>query len=200
MNSFNLKIISFYLKIMLVRREWFVESEFWIPIVERNDYWFFKIVCEKYYSPFLTQDRVSGIEGDPSWHEPSSSSRTEGAGPWRKNSVWRDRYEEIEKQRHERLLRRIFLRQLANQRIFKSMQMLQANARPEENEPFEDYGIFLYRQTAPDFKDRVKSLEDKLLFPVRLCGWTSFTFCMIATLIKSFFLILPCILWYFMSY
>jgi len=41
------------------------------------------------------------------------------------------------------------------------MQMLQANAKRVE-----DYSIFLYRQTAPDFKDRVKDLEQKILYPV----------------------------------
>lgn len=45
--------------------------------------------------------------------------------------------------------------------------MLQANAKHEKEEPFEDYSIFLYRQTAPDFKDRVKELELKILYPVR---------------------------------
>lgn len=44
--------------------------------------------------------------------------------------------------------------------------MLQANAKREKDEPFEDYSIFLYRQTAPDFKDRVKDLEQKILYPV----------------------------------
>lgn len=49
--------------------------------------------------------------------------------------------------------------------------MLQANALLREgggeNAPFEDYSIFLYRQQAPEFNDRVKELERKLLFPVR---------------------------------
>jgi len=44
--------------------------------------------------------------------------------------------------------------------------MLQANAKHEKDEPFEDYSIFLYRQTAPDFKARVKDLEQKILYPV----------------------------------
>lgn len=44
--------------------------------------------------------------------------------------------------------------------------MLSANAKREKEEPFEDYSIFLYRQTAPDFKDRVKDLEQKILYPV----------------------------------
>lgn len=37
----------------------------------------------------------------------------------------------------------------------------------DENSPFEDYSIYMYRQSAPEFKDRVKDLEQKLLFPVR---------------------------------
>lgn len=41
----------------------------------------------------------------------------------------------------------------------------------DENSPFEDYSIYMYRQSAPEFKDRVKDLEQKLaivLFPVRM--------------------------------
>lgn len=52
-------------------------------------------------------------------------------------------------------------------RILKSVRMLQANSKQEnENMPFEDYSMFLYRQSAPDFKERVKDLEKKLLHPV----------------------------------
>lgn len=50
--------------------------------------------------------------------------------------------------------------------------MLQANTMLREsdsNTPFEDYSIFMYRQSAPEFGDRVKELEQKLLFPVRGC-------------------------------
>lgn len=48
--------------------------------------------------------------------------------------------------------------------------MLQANNLLRESDsstPFEDYSIFLYRQSAPQFNDRVKELEQKLLYPVR---------------------------------
>lgn len=48
--------------------------------------------------------------------------------------------------------------------------MLQANIflrEADENTPFEDYSIFMYRQQAPEFNDRVKELERKLLYPVR---------------------------------
>lgn len=76
------------------------------------------------------------------------------------------RLAEIEKNRAERMRRRQYLRNMATQQFYKSMQMLQANAKREKDEPFEDYSIFLYRQTAPDFKDRVKYLEQKILYPV----------------------------------
>lgn len=47
------------------------------------------------------------------------------------------------------------------------MQMLQVNSL-EPTEPFEDYSIFLYRQTAPNFEDRVKNLEKQFTYvPVR---------------------------------
>ncbi|XP_076546406.1 molecule interacting with CasL isoform X2 [Osmia lignaria lignaria] len=77
------------------------------------------------------------------------------------------RLADIEKNRAERMRRRQYLRYMATQQFYKSMQMLQANAKREKDEPFEDYSIFLYRQTAPDFKDRVKYLEQKILYPDR---------------------------------
>lgn len=77
------------------------------------------------------------------------------------------RLDEIEKHRIERMKRRQYLRKMATQQFYKSMQMLQANAKHEKDGPFEDYSIFLYRQTAPDFKDRVKDLEQKILYPDR---------------------------------
>ncbi|KAL0125064.1 hypothetical protein PUN28_004309 [Cardiocondyla obscurior] len=77
------------------------------------------------------------------------------------------RLDEIEKHRTERMKKRQYLRKMATQQFYKSMQMLQANAKREKDEPFEDYSIFLYRQTAPDFKDRVKDLEQKILYPDR---------------------------------
>ncbi|XP_072766415.1 uncharacterized protein [Anoplolepis gracilipes] len=77
------------------------------------------------------------------------------------------RLDEIEKHRTERMKRRQYLRKMATQQFYKSMQMLQANAKHEKDGPFEDYSIFLYRQTAPDFKDRVKDLEQKILYPDR---------------------------------
>ncbi|XP_012287376.1 F-actin-monooxygenase Mical isoform X2 [Orussus abietinus] len=77
------------------------------------------------------------------------------------------RLEDIERNRIERMRKRQYLRKMATQQFYKSMQMLEANAKREKDEPFEDYSIFLYRQTAPDFKDRVKYLEQKILYPDR---------------------------------
>lgn len=61
------------------------------------------------------------------------------------------------------------------QNFYKSLQLLQAGKmlcdEVDENTPFEDYSIYMYRQQAPEFKDRVKDLEKKLLNPVRaLCS------------------------------
>lgn len=76
--------------------------------------------------------------------------------------------EELESLRMERILRRQYLRHKQTQQFYKSMQMLSVNAKGNEEckEPFEDYSLFVYRQTAPDFKDRVKQLEMKILYPV----------------------------------
>lgn len=76
--------------------------------------------------------------------------------------------EEIASNRTERQNRRRHQRKLQTERFLKSMQMLQANAKPDQ--PFEDYSIYLYRQTAPNFEDRVKDLEKKFTYvPVRKC-------------------------------
>lgn len=65
------------------------------------------------------------------------------------------------------------------QNFYKSLQLLQAGKmlcdEVDENTPFEDYSIYMYRQNAPEFKDRVKDLEKKLLFPVRHCVCTRVT-------------------------
>lgn len=48
--------------------------------------------------------------------------------------------------------------------------MLQVNTLLRETDDptaFEDYSLFIYRQHAPEFNDRVKDLERKLLYPVR---------------------------------
>ncbi|XP_011314011.1 protein-methionine sulfoxide oxidase Mical isoform X2 [Fopius arisanus] len=78
------------------------------------------------------------------------------------------RLEDIANNRIERMKRRQFLRKMATQQFYKSLQMLQANAKREKDDgPFEDYSIYLYRQTAADFKERVKELEQKILYPDR---------------------------------
>ncbi|CAB0017441.1 unnamed protein product, partial [Nesidiocoris tenuis] len=77
------------------------------------------------------------------------------------------RREDIERNRMDRYMRRKYLRHIANQQFYKSISMLQSNARDdEEKQPIEDFSLFVYRMTAPDFKDRVKELENKLLRPV----------------------------------
>lgn len=59
------------------------------------------------------------------------------------------------------------------QNFYKSLALLQAGKMlrdenvEDENSPFEDYSIYVYRQQAPEFNDRVKDLEKKLLHPVR---------------------------------
>lgn len=49
--------------------------------------------------------------------------------------------------------------------MLQAGQLLRENT--DENSPFEDYSLYMYRQSAPEFKDRVKELEQKLLHPVR---------------------------------
>lgn len=56
------------------------------------------------------------------------------------------------------------------QNFYKSIHMLAAGKLRESDDsssPFEDYSIYMYRQQAPEFNDRVKDLEKKLLYPVR---------------------------------
>lgn len=82
------------------------------------------------------------------------------------------RLEEIKQNRIERQQRSKYMQMLTRQQFYKSIQMLQANAprSDDDDTPFDDYSLFMYRMTAPDFQDRVKSLEQKLLYPVRLPG------------------------------
>lgn len=52
----------------------------------------------------------------------------------------------------------------------KSLAMMECNQwvpEDEEDKEFEDYSLYVYRQTAPEFHNRVKELEMKLLYPVR---------------------------------
>ncbi|XP_034484699.1 F-actin-monooxygenase Mical isoform X4 [Drosophila innubila] len=93
------------------------------------------------------------------------------------------RLQEIEENRQDRMSRRRQQRFHQTQNFYKSLQLLQAgkllreggDGAPiegvaEDGTPFEDYSIFLYRQQAPIFNDRVKELERKLLFPDRERG------------------------------
>ncbi|XP_016960251.1 F-actin-monooxygenase Mical isoform X1 [Drosophila biarmipes] len=89
------------------------------------------------------------------------------------------RLQEIEENRQERMSKRRQQRYHQTQNFYKSLQLLQAGkllregGEPgvaEDGTPFEDYSIFLYRQQAPVFNDRVKDLERKLLFPDRERG------------------------------
>lgn len=84
---------------------------------------------------------------------------------------------DIDANRIDRQARRRQQRQLQTENFFKSLHMLQANNYLRDNDDeaaaFEDYSIFMYRQNAPEFTDRVKELERKLLYPVRFCcGFT----------------------------
>ena len=82
------------------------------------------------------------------------------------------RLADIDANRIDRQLRRKQHRQIQTDNFLKSLQMLQAANYMRENgensEPFEDYSIYMYRQNAPEFSDRVKELERKLLYPVRI--------------------------------
>nr|CAH7736801.1 unnamed protein product [Callosobruchus chinensis] len=71
--------------------------------------------------------------------------------------------EELATNRAERQNKRRQQRKFQTAQFIKSMQMLQSNAKPD-SQPFEDYAIFLYRQTAPKFEDRVKDLEKQFTY------------------------------------
>lgn len=80
------------------------------------------------------------------------------------------RLADIDVNRQDRQNRRRYNRKMQTENFLKSLHMLQANnylREGDENSAFEDYSIFMYRQQAPEFNDRVKDLEKKLLYPVR---------------------------------
>lgn len=88
------------------------------------------------------------------------------------------RLAEIDANRVDRQNRRRQQRKLQTENFLKSLHMLQAanylrENGEDENEAFEDYSIYMYRQNAPEFSDRVKELEKKLLYPVS-CGFVVF--------------------------
>lgn len=83
------------------------------------------------------------------------------------------RLADIDANRIDRQIRRKQHRQIQTENFLKSLQMLQAanymrEGGEENSEAFEDYSIYMYRQNAPEFSDRVKELERKLLYPVRI--------------------------------
>nr|XP_036224952.1 F-actin-monooxygenase Mical isoform X3 [Bactrocera oleae] len=83
------------------------------------------------------------------------------------------RLQEIEQNRQERVSKRRQQRYQQTQNFYKSLQMLQVNTLLRETDDptaFEDYSLFIYRQHAPEFNDRVKDLERKLLYPDRNRG------------------------------
>lgn len=72
------------------------------------------------------------------------------------------------------------MRAQQTQNFYKSLHMLQANQMLRERDcstPFEDYSIYMYRQSAPEFGNRVKELERKLLYPVSECLLCQFCQC-----------------------
>lgn len=90
------------------------------------------------------------------------------------------RLADIDANRIDRQNRRRQHRKLQTENFLKSLHMLQANNYLRESEDpaaFEDYSIFMYRQNAPEFNDRVKELEQKLLYPVRT--WCRLLFALI---------------------
>uniref|UniRef100_A0A1B6D4D3 F-actin monooxygenase n=1 Tax=Clastoptera arizonana TaxID=38151 RepID=A0A1B6D4D3_9HEMI len=123
----------------------------------------------------IEKDRRSPNQEWRDWHktlddiEERRLERIKTAKEIEQNRLERQKcIKDIEKNRQDRMMKRRYLRHLATQQFKKSMQMLQGNAKDEsDNSPFEDYSLFVYRQTAPDFKDRVKDLEMKLLYPDR---------------------------------
>jgi hypothetical protein len=65
------------------------------------------------------------------------------------------------------MMRKKYMLDLAKKHLLKSMQMLETNAKCKDSSSLEDYSLFVYRQTAPAFQDRVRDLELKLFYPVR---------------------------------
>ncbi|XP_053678771.1 F-actin-monooxygenase Mical-like [Anopheles nili] len=86
------------------------------------------------------------------------------------------RLQEIEANRLDRQSKRREQRAQQTQNFYKSIHMLQANTLLRESDgssAFEDYSLYLYRQSAPEFNDRVRELELKLRYPDRERGLTA---------------------------
>jgi len=64
--------------------------------------------------------------------------------------------------------RRKMARELQTDQLMKSLAMMEANHWSPEEGSFNDYSLYVYRQTAPEFTNRVKELEMKLKYPVSL--------------------------------
>ncbi|XP_058822163.1 F-actin-monooxygenase Mical isoform X2 [Topomyia yanbarensis] len=80
------------------------------------------------------------------------------------------RFQEIEANRCDRQTKRRLARAQQTNNFYTSLHMLQANTFLRESDSssaFEDYSLFLYRQSAPEFNDRVKEMERKILYPDR---------------------------------
>lgn len=87
------------------------------------------------------------------------------------------RLAEIDANRIDRQTRRREQRRFQTENFLKSLHMLQAANYLRDNDEsaaFEDYSIYMYRQNAPEFTDRVKELERKLLYPVRNLSFVVF--------------------------
>jgi hypothetical protein len=74
--------------------------------------------------------------------------------------------QEILHNQSERQMHNKYMLELAIKHLHNSIQMLEANARTEDSAPFEDYSLFVYRQTAPSFQDLCRDFELKLFYPL----------------------------------
>lgn len=62
------------------------------------------------------------------------------------------------------------MRHLSTQTFIQNMRRMQTEGNFYDNEAkeekLEDFSLIVYRQHAPRFKDRVKDMEQKILYPV----------------------------------
>jgi hypothetical protein len=89
-----------------------------------------------------------------------------------KNNVKKEfdtRREELERNREERMQRRRMMRHLSTQTFIQNMRRMQTAGNfydDAKEEKLEDFSLKIYREHAPQFKDRVKEMEQKILYPV----------------------------------
>jgi len=80
------------------------------------------------------------------------------------------RRQEIEKNREDRMQRRRMMRHLTSQNFIQNMRRMQTAGNfydeDQKEEKLEDISLKIYREHAPRFKDRVKEMETKILYPV----------------------------------